>query len=50
MMNESTLLEVARKYALDIIDGLNESVTPFHAVEYCKGLLKQAGFTEIFEK
>ena len=43
------LLEEAQKYAQHVLDGLNQSVTQFHAVNYCKDRLTKAGYTEIRE-
>ena len=38
-----------RSSALGFLSFLNKSVTPFHAVESCEALLKDAGFVELFE-
>jgi aspartyl aminopeptidase len=43
------LLQEAQPFAQKIVDGLNASPSHFHAVEYCKDQLKQAGFTQIRE-
>jgi aspartyl aminopeptidase len=43
------LLEEAQKYSQHVVDGLNESVTQFHAVNHCKSRLEKAGYTEIKE-
>ena len=43
------LLSEAREYAREILIGLNASPSHFHAVNYCKGVLSQHGFTEIKE-
>jgi aspartyl aminopeptidase len=52
MMKSSTdsLLEISKKFAKEIIEGLNQSVTPFHAVNYCSNLLVNGGFKELKEK
>ncbi len=44
------ILQNSKKYAFQFIDGLNEAVTPFHAVNYCKSQLADNGFEEISEK
>jgi len=49
-MIKNTPLEVAKKFAIEIIDGLNQSVTPYHAVEYCSRKLVENGFKELNEK
>ena len=49
-LTKESLVENAKKYAHQFIDGLNKSVTPFHAVEYLKNELVQQGFKEINEK
>ncbi len=46
----NSLLENSRKFAKEIVEGLNQSVTPFHAVDYCKRKLKENNFTELNEK
>jgi aspartyl aminopeptidase len=46
---DKQLLEEAQKYSQHVVDGLNESVTQFHAVNHCKTRLEKAGFTEIRE-
>jgi aspartyl aminopeptidase len=38
-----------RASALAFLSFLNNSVTPFHAVESCESILKSAGFVELFE-
>lgn len=43
------LLTEAREYAREILIGLNASPSHFHAVNYCKDLLKQNNFIEIKE-
>ena len=52
MMKTTTdsILELGRKYAVDVIEGLNYSVTPFHAVDYCRRKLLENGFKELNEK
>jgi len=52
MLRESkeVIIEYAKKYATQFIDGLNSSVTPFHAVEYFRSQLLENGFKEINEK
>jgi aspartyl aminopeptidase len=52
MLKNSTdsLLEISKKYALEIIEGLNHSVTPFHAVDFCSKKLIDNGFKELNEK
>jgi len=45
-----SLLELSRKFAKEIITGLNQSVTPFHAVDYCKKKLLDNNFSELNEK
>ena len=50
MLKSETLLEISKKYALELIEGLNKSVTPFHAVDYCKNALLGSGFNEISER
>jgi aspartyl aminopeptidase len=46
---DKPLLEEAQKYAQHVVDGLNQSVTQFHAVNHCKERLIKAGYTEIRE-
>ena len=46
---DKQLLEEAQKYSQHVVDGLNESVTQFHAVNHCKTGLEKAGFIEIRE-
>jgi len=46
---DKQLLDEAQKYSQHVVDGLNESVTQFHAVNHCKTRLEKAGFTEIRE-
>lgn len=48
--SSETLLDLSKKFALEIVDGLNSSITPFHAVDYCKGRLLSSGFSELNEK
>jgi len=48
--NSDLLYENARKYASIFVDGLNQSVTPFHAVEYLSKQLLSNGFQELKEK
>ena len=43
------MLEESRAYARKIVDGLNASIDHFHAVNYCKSQLKDAGFVELKE-
>ena len=43
------LLTEAREYSREILIGLNAAVSHFHAVNYCKSLLANNGFTEIKE-
>ena len=43
------LLTEAREYAREILIGLNASPSHFHAVNYCKNVLANEGFTEIKE-
>ena len=50
MLKTDVLLEISRKYALELIEGLNRSVTPFHAVDYCRSSLLGSGFNEISER
>lgn len=50
MNKNPTILNLAQKVASEIVDGLNESVTPFHAVEYMTQKLREKGFLEIIEK
>jgi len=45
-----SLLEISRKFAKEIIEGLNQSVTPFHAVDYCRRKLLDNNFRELNEK
>lgn len=45
-----TLLETSKKFAKEIVDGLNKSVTHFHAVDYCKRRLLENDFSELNEK
>jgi aspartyl aminopeptidase len=42
-------LKQGQEYARKILAGLNASPSHFHAVNYCKAQLKEAGFTEIKE-
>ncbi len=48
--SKDSILEISKKFATEIIEGLNQSVTPFHAVEYCSKKLVQNGFEELNEK
>jgi aspartyl aminopeptidase len=48
--SSNNLLELSRKFAKEIVDGLNKSVTPFHAVDYCKKKLLENDFRELNEK
>jgi hypothetical protein len=48
--SSESLLEISKKFALEIISGLNQSVTPFHAVDYCTSKLRLNGFQELNEK
>ena len=50
MLKTESLLEISKKYALELIEGLNRSVTPFHAVDYCRNTLLGSGFNEISER
>ena len=43
------LLAEGREYSREILIGLNASVSHFHAVEYCKNVLKNNGFIELKE-
>ena len=45
-----SLLDLSKKFALEIVDGLNQSITPFHAVDYCRKKLIDNGFSELHEK
>lgn len=49
-MNTESILEISKKFAKQIVSGLNESVTPYHAVDYCRRKLMDNGFFEISEK
>lgn len=49
-MKSESILEISKKFAKEIINGLNESVTPYHAVDYCRRKLTENGFLEICEK
>lgn len=49
-MKSQTILEISKKFAKEVISGLNESVTPYHAVDYCRRKLIDSGFSEISEK
>jgi len=46
---DKALLEEAQTYAQHIVDGLNHSVTQFHAVNHCKERLAKAGYQELRE-
>jgi aspartyl aminopeptidase len=48
--NTENILEISKKFALEIIDGLNASVTHFHAVDHMKRNLLNNGFNELNEK
>jgi aspartyl aminopeptidase len=50
MMKNGTIIDVAKKFALQTINGLNESVTAYHAVKYCRDRLLSNGFLELNEK
>lgn len=50
MMKSESILEISKKFALEILDGLNHSITPFHAVDYCRTKLLANGFNELSEK
>lgn len=50
MKSKTELLEISKKFAREIVDGLNHSITPFHAVDYCRKQLTDNGFNEILEK
>jgi aspartyl aminopeptidase len=45
-----SLLEISKKFAIEIVEGLNQSVTPYHAVDYCSRKLVENGFKELNEK
>lgn len=49
-MKSETILEVSKKFAKEIINGLNESVTAYHAVDLCRRKLLDNGFSELIEK
>ncbi len=49
-MKSETILEISKKFAKEIIGGLNESVTPYHAVDYCRRKLVDNGFLELSER
>jgi len=44
-----SLFRDAQKYAEHIICALNQSVTQYHAVNYCRTTLEQNGFKELRE-
>jgi aspartyl aminopeptidase len=44
------ILEISKKFALEIVEALNASVTHFHAVDYMKNQLLSSGFKELNEK
>lgn len=46
---DQDLLAEAQTYAQHIIEGLNDSVTQFHAVNHCRERLLKGGFQEIRE-
>ena len=48
--SSESILEISKKFAMEIVNGLNQSITPFHAVEYCSNKLKTSGFQELNEK
>jgi len=50
MQKTSPILETSKVFAKQLITGLNQSVTPFHAIDYCKSLLVADGFKELIEK
>lgn len=52
MMKNSvdSILEISKKFGKEIVEGLNQSITPFHCVNYCSKLLVNGGFKEINEK
>ena len=43
------IFEKGRDYAQEVVNALNEGVSPWHAVEHCKQQLKRAGFHELHE-
>ncbi len=43
------LLDESREYARGIVECLNASPSHFHAVNYCKDRLREAGFIELRE-
>lgn len=50
MKKTENILDISKKFAKEIIEGLNASVTAYHAVDYCKKKLVDNGFMEICEK
>jgi aspartyl aminopeptidase len=50
MKSAESILEISKKFAYEIIDGLNYSVTAYHAVDYCRNKLLTSGFRELSEK
>ena len=48
--SSESLLDISKKFAFEILEGLNQSITPFHAVEYCSNKLISSGFKELYEK
>jgi len=50
MLKTNNILDLSRKFAKEIVDGLNQSVTAFHAVDYCKKKLLENEFRELNEK
>ena len=48
--HSDNLIELSKKFALEIVEGLNESITHFHAVDYMKRKLLKDGFNELCEK
>lgn len=50
MMKNDSILDISRKFALQIIEGLNHSVTAYHAVNYAREKLLAGGFSELSEK
>jgi aspartyl aminopeptidase len=49
-MLKNELLDLSKKFGNEILEGLNQSVTPFHAVDYCRKKLLSNGFIELNEK
>ena len=46
---QKPLLKEAQEYAGQFLAAINESVTHFHAVDFCKKKLAANGFTELKE-